>query len=243
MDWTATDEIKKDPELDLSILSTDMCEDDEEHDENFENEENGESQSESSYGSSPMYQENAPETEATAAQAADSTNISRTDPLCTVSTTPLFTATVAGANIADNSRPYVVAYLPTAPNHPIHIRSEQESMMTPQANCVSISNHPAQTIYAEPQPPPPQNATTSPLDAKYAMNNQRIITVPVSTGATTIVNYFLMDLAVQMERLTDIAQMELKIEIHRLLLEKLKNANNLRQAQASICFTTPQNPN
>lgn len=238
MDWTATDEIKKDPELDLSILS-DMC-DDEEHedcDENYDNEENCESQSESSYGSSPMYHETS--VTETAAQAADSTNISRTDTLCTVTTTPMF---ATGANLADNTNKmnqYLVAYLPTATQaNPIQIRTEPD-LMTP-TNCVSINNPAvsAPTMYAEQA----QSTTTSPLDTKYSMNNQRIITVPVSTGPT-IVNYFLMDLAVQMERLNDIAQMELKIEIHRLLLEKLKNVNNLRQTQASICFTTPQNPN
>ena len=41
-------------------------------------------------------------------------------------------------------------------------------------------------------------------------------------------NYFLMDVAQQMDKLNDIAQMEMKIEIHKLLLEKLKNSSNLR---------------
>lgn len=235
MDWTATDEIKRDPELDLSMLS-DMCDDEEpeECEENYENEENCESQSESSYSSSQIYHE----TSATesAAQAADSTIISRSEPLCTVTTSPMFST---GATMTDNANKmnqYLVAYLPTtAQTNPIQIRTEQD-MMTPQTSCVSISN-PTSTMYAEPA----QSTTSSPLDNKYPMNSQRIITVPVST-APTIVNYFLMDLAVQMERLNDIAQMELKIEIHRLLLEKLKNVNNLRQTQ-SICFTTPQNPN
>ncbi|XP_031626385.1 uncharacterized protein LOC116342783 [Contarinia nasturtii] len=245
MDWTATDEIKKDPELDLSILS-DMCDDEEpeECDETYENEENCESQSESSYGSSQMYHD-ASVTE-TAAQAADSTNISRTDALCTLTTTPMFTATGTPVTTDNKMNQYLVAYLPTAAQaNPIQIRND---MMDAQANCVSINNGTANaphTMYATSAAAaaePAQSTTTSPLDTKYSMNNQqRIITVPVSTGP--IVNYFLMDLAVQMERLNDIAQMELKIEIHRLLLEKLKNVNNLRQTQTSICFTTPQNPN
>lgn len=236
MDWTATDEIKRDPELDLSILS-DIC-DDEEHeecDETYENEENCESQSESSYGSSQIYHDTSA-TE-TAAQAADSTNISRTDPLCTVTTTPMFSA--GGPDHTNKMNQYLVAYLPAATQaNPIQIRTEQDLMASHQ-NCVSINSAAsAPTMFAEST----QSTTSSPLDNKYSMNNQRIITVPVST-APTIVNYFLMDLAVQMDRLNDIAQMELKIEIHRLLLEKLKNVNNLRQTQASICFTTPQNPN
>lgn len=246
MDWTATDEIKKDPELDLSILSDEMCDDDEpeECDETYENEENCESQSESSYGSSQIYHDTSA-TE-TAAQAADSTNISRTDGMCTVTATPMFTGAHVTTDNTNKMNQYLVAYLPTATQaNPIQIRTD---MMDAQANCVSINNataNAAQTMYAATTATaaaePAQSTTTSPLDTKYSMNNQqRIITVPVSTGP--IVNYFLMDLAVQMERLNDIAQMELKIEIHRLLLEKLKNVNNLRQTQTSICFTTPQNP-
>lgn len=240
MDWTATDEIKKDTELDLSVLS-DMCDDDEhdECDENYENEENCESQSESSF-SSQMYNDTTSATEL-ATQAADSTNISRTESLCTVTTTPLF------STAADNTskiNQYLVAYLPTTQTNPIQIRAEQD-MLASQPNCLSINNNPisAPTMFAESTA---QSTTSSSLDNKYSINNQRILTVP--TVPTGQVNYFLMDLGVQMERLNDIAQMELKIEIHRLLLEKLKNANNLRQTQCinqtqSICFTTPQNPN
>lgn len=240
MDWTATDEIKKDPELDLSLLS-DICDDDEheECDGIYENEENCESQSESSYGSSQMYlDDTGTTTKSSSSQAADST-IPRTDPICTVTTTPMFTT---GTSVADNTNKlsqYLVAYLPAAPHvNPIQIRTEQD-IMTPQTNCMSINNQTANapTMFAE-----QAQSTSNSLDSKYAVNNQRIISVPVATGPT-IVNYFLMDLAVQMDRLNDIAQMELKIEIHRLLLEKLKNVNNLRQTQASICFTTPQNPN
>lgn len=98
----------------------------------------------------------------------------------------------------------------------------------------SVQQQPQPTIFNEP-------TTVNTVDAnKYQMNN-RIITVPVTT-APSIVNYFLMDVAVQMERLNDIAQMEMKIEIHRLLLEKLKNINNLRQPQ-SMCFAAPANHN
>lgn len=100
----------------------------------------------------------------------------------------------------------------------------------------AVQQQPQPTIFSEPTTI--NNAT---VDAsKYQMNN-RIITVPVTT-APSIVNYFLMDVAVQMERLNDIAQMEMKIEIHRLLLEKLKNINNLRQPQ-SMCFAAPANHN
>lgn len=248
MDWTATDEIKKDPELDLSILS-DMCEDEEHEDcdENYDNDENCESQSESSYDSTMYHETSVSES---AAQAADSTNISRTDPMCTVTTTPIqFTTT--GTSIADHSnkmnQQYLVAYLPNATTqaNPIQIRTDQDLIANQQANCVSINNATvgsAPTMYAA---EPAQSTTTGPLDTKYSINSQRIITVPLSTAPPppTIVNYFLMDIAVQMERLNDIAQMELRIEIQKLILEKLKNMSNLRQTQTSICFTTPQNPN
>lgn len=230
MDWTATDDIKKDPELDLSAIS-DVCDDGEheECDETYENEENCESQSESSYGSSQMYHETS---------ATESIPV-QPDPMCTISTAPMLTTGTAVAD-ANKMNQYLVAYLPTPPpqTNPMQIRTEPD-MMTPQANCVSINRTAsAQTMFGEPV----QSTTSNPMDSKYTVNNQRIITVPVSTGPN-FVNYFLMDLAVQMERLNDIAQMELKIEIHRLLLEKLKNSNNLRQTQTSICFTTPQNPN
>lgn len=234
MDWIATDEIKKDPELDLSIQS-DMC-DDEEHeacDENYDNDENCESQSESSYDSSPMYHETSMSESAT--QAADSTNISRSDPMCTVTTTPIqFTTT--GTNIADHSnklnQQYLVAYLPNATTqaNAIQIRTDQELIANQQAHCVSINNATvgsAATMYAA---EPAQSTTTSPLDTKYSINNQRIITVPVSTAPPllpTIVNFFLMDLAVQMEKLTNIAQIELKLEILEKLHEKLSEKKNL----------------
>lgn len=48
----------------------------------------------------------------------------------------------------------------------------------------------------------------------------------VSGGGS--VNYFLMDVQQQMDKLNDIAQIELKIEIQKLLLDKLRCANNLR---------------
>lgn len=228
MDWTAADELKKDPDLDLSVLS-DMCEDGEheECDENYENDDQCESQSEdSSYSSTQMYQQDT-------AQAADSTNITRSDQQCTVTTTPMYTSTTLPDN-TNKLNQYVLAYLPTpAQTNSIQIRNDQP-MLT--SDCVSINSmHGTPTMYNDATA---QSTTTSTLENKFQTN--RIVTVPVNT-APQIVNYFLMDIAVQMERLNEIAQMELKIEIHRLLLEKLKNPNNLRQTP-SICFTTPQNP-
>lgn len=260
MDWTATDDIKKDPELDLSMLS-DMCDDDdaEECDEPYKYEENCESQSESSYESTQLYNNDATATREIPIQDADPLNIPRSvmdAQLCTAA------ATTFATGLQDTNKmnhQYLVAYLPTvattAQTNPIQIRAEPELMASNAGNCVSISSTPNATIFATTAAAESAahsstaasavaSTVTNPLDStKYSsLHNQRIVTVPVATGPT-VVNYFLMDLAVQMERLNDIAQMELKIEIHRLLLEKLKNANNLRQTQTSICFTTQQNPN
>lgn len=253
MDWTATDDIKKDPDLDLSMLS-DICDDDEqeEFDETYENDENCESQSEdSSYASSPMDERRVQlmATTTTAAAQADSTIFQIDDKkmqlddknvqlMATTTPNQLFT----GATVADNANKmnqYLLAYLPTAATatNQIQLRSDADnSMMTTTTNCVSINN---QTVTAPMFADTVANTTTNPMENKYQMNN-RIITVPVN--APTIVNYFLMDVAMQMERLNDIAQMEMKIEIHRLLLDKLRNPNNLRQTP-SICFTTNPNPN
>lgn len=41
-------------------------------------------------------------------------------------------------------------------------------------------------------------------------------------------NYFLMDVQLQMNKLNELAQMELKIEIQKLLLIKLRNKENLK---------------
>lgn len=242
MDWTAADDMKKDPDLDMSILADeceDECDQDDECDQedNYDNEENFESQSEdsTSYSSSQIYH-HAPHA-GTAAAQADSTNITRSDQQCTVTTTPMFTGTTIPNDNKLNQ--YLLAYLPTpAATNSIQIRNDGTNTML-TADCVSInSNHianPQPTMYTDQA----QSTTANNLDNKF--HNNRILTVPVNT-APTIVNYFLMDIAVQMERLNEIAQMELKIEIHRLLLEKLKNPNNLRQTP-SICFAATQNPN
>lgn len=248
MDWTAADDIKKDPELDLSILS-DMCDedgDDEDADEHDAcNEENCESQSESSYGSSQLYNNETSARPGIPGQAIDSTNIPRSAvdaQLCPATT-------FAGLTDSKINHQYLVAYLPTVASttqtNPLQIRSDAELMAT-NAAINSIPNATA-TIFASTSVGAAESGAhsstsaatppTNPLDSnKYSsLNNQRI--------TNGIVNYFLMDLAVQMDRLNDIAQMEFKIEISRLLLEKLKNVNNLRQTQTSICFTNPQNPN
>lgn len=46
------------------------------------------------------------------------------------------------------------------------------------------------------------------------------------TMSSIALNYFLMDIQIQMDKLNEIAQMELKIEIQKLLLDKLRNPQN-----------------
>lgn len=242
MDWTAADDIKKDPDIDLSLLSN-ICkkEDHENHDDNddecdetYENDLECESQSEdSSYTSSHIFQQ-MPTEESTAAQVADST-ITRSEQQCTVSSTPL----ISNTNVNDSTKlnQYLFTYVPQANTLPssLQIRNDQDTIVNASTtNCVTINN--PHTMFAETAP---STTSTTPIDNKFQLNN-RIITVPVA-ASPQIVNYFLMDVAMQMERLNDIAQMEMKIEIHRLLLEKLRNVNNLRQTP-SICFTAPTNP-
>lgn len=41
-------------------------------------------------------------------------------------------------------------------------------------------------------------------------------------------NYFLMDVQLQMSKLNEIAQMELKIDIQKMILEKLRKSENLK---------------
>lgn len=243
MDWTATE--KNDTELDLTVL----CDDDGDDEDADECDDNCESQSESSYSESSQICNNDP------VQAADSTNIPRCTLDTQICTGPTFTPGLSDANKVNHQ--YLVAYLPTVGTtthtQPIQIRAEPDLLIaanaancnTPNASIFATTSAATaeSTAHSSSASASSSSTTTHPLDSKYSsVSNQRIVTVPVGTGPT-IVNYFLMDLAVQMERLNDIAQMELKIEIHRLLLEKLKNVNNLRQAQTSICFTTPQNTN
>lgn len=241
MDWTATDEqsIKTEADLDLTMLSENGGDEElEETEESFDNDERCESHSESSYSETQTMNDN----------LVHSTVTSRNDQSC------VSTASILTTDDPKMNQQYVVTYLPTTVGNQIPMRSEGDALLSAAAaNCVTIAgpthhqtpSHQTtqqqthqQTLYTEQNTN--QTGTVNSVENKYPMNN-RIITVPVNT-TPTIVNYFLMDVAVQMERLNDIAQMELKIEIHRLLLEKLKNINNLRQPQ-SICFATPTNPN
>lgn len=55
---------------------------------------------------------------------------------------------------------------------------------------------------------------------------------PKLASVPPALNYFLMDVAVQMEKLNEIAQMEVKIDIHKLILDKLRSHKNLRNSSA-----------
>lgn len=242
MDWTATDEqsIKTEADLDLSMLSEGGGEEElEEAEESFDNDDRCESHSESSYSETQTMNETMTHSAAAA----------RNDQTCVSS------ASILTADDPKLNQQYVVTYLPTSVGNQIPMRTEGDALLSAAAaNCVTIAApthqqttthqaqpqaHHHQTMYTD-QSGGALSSATGTVENKYAMNN-RIITLPMNT-TPAIVNYFLMDVAVQMERLNDIAQMEMKIEIHRLLLEKLKNINNLRQPQ-SICFAAPTNPN
>lgn len=58
-----------------------------------------------------------------------------------------------------------------------------------------------------------------------ASNSTTNNSVPLSTTSLAL-NYFLMDIQIQMDKLNELAQMELKIEIQKLILNKLRNSNN-----------------
>lgn len=168
MDSTTTDDVKKDPELE--ILS-DTCEDGDQED--CDNEANGGAQSDDSYATPPFQSSNV---ELRASAQADSTNTART----TATQNSIFKT-----ENENNPTPCILGtYLPQ--NSPIQLRNEIDTIMT-----VNTSNQ----------------------------------SLPLPTNTS---NYFLLDIGMQMERLNVIAQMELKIEIHRLLLEKLRDPNNLR---------------
>lgn len=212
MDWTATDEQSIKTETDLDLSVLSEIGNDEQDDGCEESYENDERCESISDESSYSSTHQVFATDNT----VEATN-SPGDSLCAANTQQV---------LASNETSYQPQYLLT---------TAVGDQMTHQ----SVQQQPQTTIFSEPTTI--TNATVTTVDAnKYQMNN-RIITVPVTT-APSIVNYFLMDVAVQMERLNDIAQMEMKIEIHRLLLEKLKNINNLRQPQ-SMCFAAPANHN
>lgn len=72
--------------------------------------------------------------------------------------------------------------------------------------------------------PPPLHAlvgTSSPVKAGGG-----VIGSGLPSASPNGLNYFLMDIQMQMEKLSDIAQMEMKVEIQKLLLDKLRNADN-----------------
>lgn len=235
MDWTPADEGKKDADLDMSIsmlseVGDDDDDDDDEDDyDHCEEEDNCETQSEDSYVSS-SFEQLADHSESSAAAQADSTNITH---MTTTSNHLQYTETVSENTSKMNQ--CVLAYLPQ--RNPIQLRNDGDAatmMTTNTTNCIPITNQTinASTMFTA------NDSTAQGIDNK--MHANRLITVPMPTPS--MVNYFLMDVAMQMERLNEIAQMELKIEIHRLLLEKLRNPSNVRQT-SSICFTTAQNPN
>lgn len=187
MDWSPADEVKREPDLDMSFAPNDYEGDGDDPDDG-NNDDNYETQSDGSVSSSPF--EPSSNEGSIAATQADSTNATR----LLITPENLYGAALAAEN-ANRLQHYAIGNADTG---------------TPQS---------------------PRRPTISPTDAnRHSMGNQlqvnRMLTIPMSAPST--MNYFLMDVAMQMERLNDIAQMELKIDIHRLLLDKLRNHRNLR---------------
>lgn len=60
-------------------------------------------------------------------------------------------------------------------------------------------------------------------------NHTVVSTMPSSSGASSNrLDYFLLDVQQQMEKLNDIAQMELKVDMQKLLLDKLRQSDNYK---------------
>lgn len=77
----------------------------------------------------------------------------------------------------------------------------------------------------------PSYQVVSAIDPMLHRGNAKDNAAAVVDGAHAgNLNYFLLDVAQQMGKLNDIAQMEVKIEIHKLLLGKLKDVQNLQHS-------------
>lgn len=180
MDWTPTDDVKREPDLDMSYTSNDYeyDQDDCNNDDTYDTQsDRGDSSSSSNEGS-------------IAATQADSTNATR---LLVTPNSSFGIATVA--ENANRHQQFSIGSTGVA-----KAKSPEGSAISPTHDIgLSIANQ---------------------------LQTNRLLTAPMSAPST--MNYFFMDVAMQMERLNDIAQMELRIDIHRLILDKLRNQRNLR---------------
>lgn len=152
------------------------------------------------------------------------------------STQPVSYQATAVANTPPKSQSlsqYVLTYVPTQP------RGGQEETLVDASAATSA----CRTAYGKPIDESAQTlALTSAMPSYQVVSSidqmlHRSSSVPVKDGASAAgsslssdLNYFLLDVAQVMNKLNDIAQMELKIEINKLLLTKLRDGRNLHSA-------------
>lgn len=126
---------------------------------------------------------------------------------------------------------FVLTYMPAISNQSqFQNYSEHESCSQLVKNPPSCSLSQNQSIATVSQPQELISSTHKENSLATTQSSQIFDPDYGKTALTTspALSYFLMDVAVQMEKLNEIAQMEVKIDIHKLLLDKLRNSNNLR---------------
>lgn len=138
-----------------------------------------------------------------------------------------------------NLNQFVFTYVPSAVPTTSHLATqEQYQNYTDEASC---SHQPMKSnmsrnssVCSSVQPQELITSTHKETSmAQHAVAGQAVITNDHKISSASVspaLNYFLMDVALQMEKLNEFAQMEVKIDIHKLLLDKLRNASNLRHS-------------
>lgn len=141
-----------------------------------------------------------------------------------------------------NLNQYVFTYVPSTMPAATHITNQEQ--YSNYADGASCSHQPVKNVLNSisrnssvcSNPQPQELITSTHKETSIAHNsatNQVLDSNDPKLPSFSIspaLNYFLMDVAVQMEKLNEIAQMEMKIDIHKLLLDKLRNINNLRRS-------------
>lgn len=146
---------------------------------------------------------------------------------------------------------YVVTYVPTTPTSTRAQRNSQEEQTLVHHDSTAAAeacNRPSYVKTIDDAASPTAHASTtvqsyqvvSSIDSLHPHRNSiASIAIPAKdssssnsiaiTTSNNDLNYFLMDVAQVMNKLSDIAQMEIKIEINKLLLGKLKDSKNLQR--------------
>lgn len=117
-------------------------------------------------------------------------------------------------------------------HHTVHQQHPQQSQQI-----ISISRPVTITRYSTQQHEPHQSTVDSTAVINSVSSNNTVdCSISASTvnqsapanGSASRLNYFLMDVQQQMEKLNDIAQMELKVDMQKLLLDKLRHLDNYK---------------